>query len=97
MRSQIQSACPCQVQIEIWMLYSWLCYLINLLDLQLPRKALIYFNATNVPMIKDGIYFSEPKSLDMAFFLPKKTHKFLHQWFFELISNIKKPELILKK
>ena len=34
---------------------SWLRYHIKLLDSQLPSKALIYFNATNISMVKDSI------------------------------------------
>ena len=52
-RSQIQSVHPCQVQIELWMLSSWFCYHIKLPDSQLPSKALTYFNATNISMVKD--------------------------------------------
>ena len=52
--TEIQSACPCQVQIELWMLSSWLCYHIKLLDSQLPSKALTYYT-TNVFMLEDRI------------------------------------------
>ena len=44
------------------MLSSWLRYHIKLPDSQLPSKALTYFNATNVSMVKDSIEISEPKS-----------------------------------
>ena len=43
------------VQIDLWMLSSWLCYHIKLPDSQLPSKALTYFNATIVSMVKDRI------------------------------------------
>ena len=35
--------------------WSWLCYHIKFPDSQLPSKALTYFNATNVSMVKDSI------------------------------------------
>ena len=53
--NQIQSTRRCQVQIELWMFSSYLCNHIKLPDSQLPSKALIYFNATIVSMVKDRI------------------------------------------
>ena len=33
--------------------FSWLCYHIKFPDLELPSKALTFFNATNVSMVED--------------------------------------------
>ena len=52
---QIQNACLYQLQIELWMLYSWLYYRIKLPDSQLPSKALTYFNTTDASMVEDTI------------------------------------------
>ena len=72
----MQNACLCQAQIELWMLSSSLCYHIRLPDSQLPSKALTYFNATNVTMVDDTIYFS--KSLDISFSFYSREYKVLH-------------------
>ena len=80
--SQIQNACPCQAQIKWWMLSSWLCYHMKLCDLQLPSKALTYFNATNVSIVVDTIQIS--KSVPMSFYFYSREHKVLHYQFFEL-------------
>ena len=40
---------------KLWMLSSWLCYHIRLPDLQLPSKALSYFNAKVFSMVKNRI------------------------------------------
>ena len=89
-RSQIQSACPCQAQIELWMLWFWSWDHIKFPDSQLASKALTYFNATNVSMVEDRMYISEPKSLDMPFScLSLKSRKYTKFWICGSLSWFK--------
>ena len=72
---------------------SWrLAYQIKFSDSQLPSKALIHFNDTNVSMVKNRIainFWAKISGWPYAILLSfTQKHIFLHQWFFEPNQNI---------